>query len=99
MSGDVSAACEISEAIAVLNQWNVSGSSVRNEDAAKAFDQLFGGAARYFEKLPFPASAYAQILKTVRDNNFFTNMSKLLDSENPNTPAGQQLRILRYDGS
>ena len=44
VAGDVSAAREISKAIDVLNKWAVPGSRTSSEDAAKAFDKLFGGA-------------------------------------------------------
>ena len=36
--GDANAACEISDAVSVLNNWNMPNSSVSNEEAAKAFD-------------------------------------------------------------
>src|SRR5262245_23704128 len=37
--GDVKAACEISEAVSVLNDWSLPNSKMSNEEAAKAFDQ------------------------------------------------------------
>ena len=92
VAGDVGAACEISEAIEVLNRWSVPNSRVSNQDAAKAFDQLFGGAARYMGKLPFPANQYAKLLEAIKQYNFFSNMQKLMDPENPDTPAGRALR-------
>ena len=81
LSGDMSAACEISEAVEILNDWNTPNSRVSNQEAAKAFDKLFGGAARYFAKLPFPASAYAQILDGIAKYNFFSSMQQKLDPE------------------
>jgi len=95
-AGDVSAACEISEAISVLNDW--SNSKASSQQAAKAFDQLFGGAARYMGKLPFPANAYAKLLAGIKDYNFFSNMQKTMDIENPNSPEGRQLQELERQG-
>jgi hypothetical protein len=91
-AGDMSAACEISEAISVLNQWNTSGGSASNQDAAKAFDQLFGGTARFFSKLPPPANVYANIFSEIAKNNFFSRMQDLMDPESPNTPSGRMMR-------
>jgi len=95
-AGDLSAACEISEAISVLNDW--SNSKASSQQAAKAFDQLFGGAARYMGKLPFPANAYAKLLAGIKDYNFFSNMQKTMDIENPNSPEGSQLQQLERSG-
>jgi hypothetical protein len=95
-AGDISAACEISEAISVLNDW--SNSKASSQEAAKAFDQLFGGAARYMGKLPFPANAYAKLLSAIHDYNFFANMQRTMDIENPNSPEGSQLRELERQG-
>jgi hypothetical protein len=92
ISGDVSAACEISEAVAVLNDWSLPNSKTSSQDAAKAFDRLFGGAANFFEKLPPPVNAYAQIFAEVSKNNFFSNMRDQLDPESPNTPRGRAMR-------
>jgi hypothetical protein len=90
--GDVKSACEISEAIAVLNRWVLEGSTISNQDAAKAFDKLFGGAANFFEKLPPPINQYARILSSVADFKFFSHMQDMMDPESPNTPRGRQLR-------
>jgi hypothetical protein len=90
--GDVNSACEISKAVDVLNQWTLDGSKVSNQDAAKAFDQLFGGAANYFEKLPPPVNAYARVLSSIAEFKFFSNMQNIMDPESPNTPRGRVLR-------
>jgi uncharacterized protein YgbK (DUF1537 family) len=88
---DVNAACQISEAVSVLNDWTSGKTS--NEFAAKAFDKLFGGAARFMGKLPFPANQYAKLLAEIGQYSFFANMQSKLDpmsSEN----EGAQLRQL-----
>jgi hypothetical protein len=91
VANDVKSACAISDAVSVLNKWTRPNSSISNDDAAKAFDQLFGGAATYFEKLPPPVNAYAQILSSVAEFNFFSNMRKKLDPEQ-RAAGGRQLR-------
>jgi hypothetical protein len=98
-AGDVSAACEISEAIDVLNDWALPNTRTSSQDAAKAFDRLFGGAARYMGKLPFPANQYAKLLAAVSDYNFFSHMQKTMDfTNNPNNPEGRQLLELERQG-
>ncbi len=94
-SGGVSAACQISEAVSVLNDW--TNGKAGDDDAAKAFDKLFGGAAQFMSQLPYPASQYAQILAAVGKYNFFANMRRQLD---PMTTSneGPQLRQLERDG-
>ena len=94
VAGDVNAACEISEAISVLNEWSMPGTRVSNEDAAKAFDKLFGGAGRYMGKLPPPANAYASILKEIGKYNFFANMQRKM----MNSSERSQLEQLEKDG-
>ncbi|MGD0364651.1 MAG: hypothetical protein ABSC93_27555, partial [Bryobacteraceae bacterium] len=94
VSGDVSAACQISEAVSVLNDW--TNGKAGDDDAAKAFDKLFGGAAGFMSKLPFPASQYAQILAAAGKYNFFANMRRQLDPMN--SSEGPQLRQLERDG-
>jgi hypothetical protein len=91
-ANDVKSACEISEAVALLNRWTQSKTAISNQDAAKAFDKLFGGAANYFAKLPPPVNAYAQILSSVAEFSFFSNMQRLMDPENPGSARGRQLR-------
>ena len=90
-SGDISAACEISEAVSVLNDWALPNTRVSPQDAAKAFDRLFGGAARYMSKLPFPANTYAQLFSAIREYSFFSNMQKMLDPLNLNNSEVRQL--------
>jgi len=77
----VSAACEIGQAVAVLNAWGGRGSQVTDAEAAKAFDKLFGAAARFFEKLPPPANSYAGVLKEISRASFFENMRVKLNPE------------------
>ncbi|HET8699689.1 MAG TPA: hypothetical protein VFO94_19555, partial [Gammaproteobacteria bacterium] len=63
--------------------------------AAEAFDKLFGGVARYAEKLPGPVSAYAKVLDQISVSQFFTNMQALGDSRvgnNTRTPTGRQMK-------
>jgi hypothetical protein len=92
--GDVNAACEISQAISVLNEWSMPNTRVSNEDAAKAFDKLFGAAGRYMGKLPPPANAYANILNDIGKYNFFANMQgKMMNSS-----ERRQLEQLEKDG-
>jgi hypothetical protein len=97
VAGDVSAACEISEAVTVLMDWGSPGSRKSSPDAAKAFDKLFGGAARYMGKLPFPANQYAEILSAVSKYSFFSNMQNIMDPESPDTPRGRQMRELNKE--
>ena len=92
VAGDMTAACQIVEAVEVLNQWTLDSASVSNQEAAKAFDKLFGGAARFFKKLPWPASAYADIFAEIAKDNFFSRMQDLMDPESPNTPRGRAMR-------
>ncbi len=93
--GDVSAACQISEAMSVLNDWTNGKAS--SQDAAKAFDKLFGGAARFMGKLPFPANQYAKLLAAIAEYNFFANMRRLNDPmTSPN--EGRQLQQLEREG-
>jgi hypothetical protein len=90
--GDVKGACEVAEAIVVLDKWVLPNGAVSNQDAAKAFDKLFGGAAHFFEKLPPPINAYASILSGVAEFNFFSRMQDIMHPESPNTPKGRALR-------
>jgi hypothetical protein len=76
---DLDAACDISEAMDVLGDWGLPGSKTSNEEAAKAFDKLFGGAARFMSKLGYPATIYAEYFKAISKYNFFSNMNKEID--------------------
>jgi hypothetical protein len=98
IAGDVSAACEISDAIDTLNKWAVPGSRTSSADAAKAFDKLFGGAARFMGSLPFPANQYARIFSAIAENSFFSNMRELMDPGSPRTTEGRQLQELEKSG-
>lgn len=86
---DIKAAGEIANALAILTEWK-DGKRTPAE-AARAFDQLFGGAARFAEKLPSPLKQYALILKQISISNFFSNMQNLMDPEG-DTPRGRELR-------
>ena len=95
VSGAVAAACEISDAVAVLKQWRLAipgRAGVSDADAAKAFDELFGATAEYMAKMPFPANQYAQIFQAISKYSFFSNMRQLLDPENPKTEQGRTMR-------
>jgi hypothetical protein len=92
--GDANAACEISEAVSVLNDWSSLNSGISNQDAAKAFDKLFGGAADFFKKLPPPANAYAQILEEIGRVSFFSNMQQLMDPASATTSHGRAMKAV-----
>jgi hypothetical protein len=94
--GDVKGACDILEAVSVLNDWTLPNSKVSNQEAAKAFDLLFGGVATYFEKLPPPVNSYARVLAEISRTNFFSQMEDTMNLESPNTLNGQRMRdVLR----
>jgi len=96
VTGDVSAACQINEALTVLNKWklNTNPSPKVSQEAAKAFDKLFGGAATYMKSLPPPANQYAQILEAISKYSFFSHMAGYNDPDTWTGPEGQQLREL-----
>jgi hypothetical protein len=96
--GDVKAACDIAEAVSVLNDWGTPNSKTSNEEAAKAFDKLFGGVADYFEKLPPPVNSYAKILEEIGRTNFFSNMRAKMDFTGPGTTEGRALQDLEKSG-
>lgn len=96
LNQDVSAACEIGDAIKVLNVW-ANDPKADNRLAAAAFDKLFGGVARYAEKLPFPANSYAPVLAQIKIAQFFTKMQALGESRvggNELTPTGRQMKLV-----
>ena len=91
-ANDVSAACEIGDAISTLNSWVEDKKT--NAEAAAAFDKLFGGIANFASKLPPPTNAYADVLKGISVAKFFANMNRLGDSRaglNRSTPTGNQM--------
>lgn len=93
-AGDIGAACQISEALSVLNEW-ASNPNGDNAKAAAAFDKLFGGLSVYAAKLPAPANAYAKILNQISVSQFFTNMQRLGESRvggNTSTPTGKAMK-------
>lgn len=94
MAGDISAACQISEAVSELNKWAADPRG-DNASAAAAFDKLFGAAARFASKLPPGVNQYAKILEQISVSRFFTNMQRLGASragENASTPTGRQMQ-------
>jgi hypothetical protein len=98
MVGDVRAACEISEAISVLNDWSTSNGKISNQEAAKQFDRLFGGLANYMNKLPPPFSTFwGKFFESIKDYNFFSNMQKKMDFTTYG-PEGEQLQQLERQG-
>lgn len=88
---------EISDAIYVLNQWVKTPPGVDNAAAAKAFDKLFGGAAKLAENIPGPAKEYARILEQISISGFFSNMQKIMDPESKFTPRGRALKSVMED--
>jgi len=97
IAGDVSAACEISDAVSVLNKWSMQDSGVTNEDAAKAFDQLFKGAAHFFKKLPRPWNEYARLFEEIGIVSFYSNMQGIFDPDNFHNMKGVLRGINRSD--
>jgi hypothetical protein len=89
--GDIRAACEISDAIMVLNSWAADPDG-DNAKAAAAFDKLFGALSIYLSKLPPGINQYARIFEQIGFAKFFTNMRGLLDPENPRTPSGSAMK-------
>ena len=93
---DLGAACEIGDALKVLSVW-ANDPKADNRLAAAAFDKLFGGVARYAEKLPFPVNSYAPVLAQIKIAKFFTNMQALGESRvggNELTPTGRQMKAV-----
>lgn len=90
-AGNATAACDIADAIVVLNHcWLSHDKGCSEADAARAFDKLFGGAGRYMEALPPPLNQYARIFHEIAQDNFFANMQRAM---NPlYTSEGPQLR-------
>jgi len=79
LAADASAACEISEAVAILNDWIIAPRTEEGDlEAAKAFDQLFGGAAQFFAKLPPPLDQYSKLLNEICRVSFFSNMAEIM---------------------
>ncbi len=85
-----SAACEISEAIGVLNAWDLqSNSPTSSAEAAKAFDRLFGGVAVFMDHLGFPLSLYKGTFEEIGKFSFFSNMQKKLDPGGSGSTSGR----------
>ena len=100
VTGDVSAACQINEALSVLNKWKLKTNPTPEDgqEAAKAFDKLFGGAATYMKSLPFPANQYARVLEAISQYSFFSHMAGYNNPDTWTGPEGRQLRELEKSG-
>lgn len=77
-AADVSAACDIAEAIDILDRWILPGSAVGSQEAARAFDRLFGGVGRFFSKLPPPFNRYGDIFAEICKVSFFSTMEETM---------------------
>jgi len=85
-----SAACEISEAIGVLNAWDMQNNSpTGSAEAAKAFDRLFGGVAEFMGHLPFPLSLYKDTFEEIGKFSFFSSLQKQLDPGGSGSTSGR----------
>jgi hypothetical protein len=93
LAADATAACAISAAIEVLRRWDPQGDSA---DAAKAFDQLFGGVANFMGHLPFPLDQYKGIFEGIGKYGFFSHMRDLL-THGPGTSGDRVLREAEKD--
>jgi hypothetical protein len=92
--GDISAACDISNCIDILNKW-ASDPNADNKVAAEAFDKLFGATSRFAAKLPAPANAYSKILAQISISHFFKSMYDLGQTrtgENTSNAYGRQMK-------
>jgi uncharacterized protein YgbK (DUF1537 family) len=93
LASHASAACEISEAIGVLNTWDLqSNSRTSSEQAAKAFDQLFGGVASFMHYLPFPLSLYEDTFKDIAKYGFFSNIRNMQDPGGSGSTSGRMMQ-------
>jgi len=95
--GNANAACEISNAVSVLNRWTVDSKAVSREEAAQAFDHLFGGTATFFERLPPPVNQFSKILSTIAEFNFFGQMQDLMHPENSNAHGRAMRQAMGVD--
>jgi hypothetical protein len=94
--GDIRAACEISEAVKVLNAW-AKNPNADNAKAAVAFDKLFGGLSEYIYKFPTPIGQFSIIFKQIGIGKFFTGMQRIMDRSGQGqqyTPTGKALKYL-----
>lgn len=91
--GDVAAIGRMGEAIAVLNGWAATPPTRTPDEAAAAFDLLFGAAGRFSARLPFPVNTYAPILEAIGISRFFSGMRVLLDPER-RPSGGRQMRAV-----
>jgi uncharacterized protein with von Willebrand factor type A (vWA) domain len=97
--GDIGAACQISDAVKVLNKW-AADPNPDNAEAAAAFDKLFGGISVYVEKLPPPIGQFSAIFKQISIGKFFTGMERLMfrtGKGEPYTPTAKALRAIENE--
>lgn len=94
---DAAAAWQIADAICTLSKWVEPDTRVTPAEAAKAFDQLFGGAANLANKLPGPLASFAKILSEISKQNFFAKMEQIGYGTGNVSPADrpQMERIMR----
>jgi hypothetical protein len=89
---DADSACAVADAVLVLNRWTTDGTAVGSQEAAKAFETLFGGAGRLLGKLPFPLNQYAPFLTEVQKSNLLTRTANRLDPIGRYTRGNPQLQ-------
>lgn len=80
----------------VLNKWklNTNATAKDSQEAAKAFDKLFGAAATYMKNLPPPANQYAQVLEAISQYSFFSHMAGYNNPDTWTEGEGPQLKEL-----
>lgn len=89
---DIAAIGQIKDSVDALNVWAALPPGKGNAAAAAAFDNLFGGVARFAGKLPPPLNFYGKLFEQIGISKFFGNMQSLMDPESPNTPKGRALK-------
>jgi hypothetical protein len=95
LAADASAACEISEAVATLNDWVIAPRTDEGDlKAAQAFDRLFGGAAHFFEKLPPPFNQYGKLLNEICRVSFFSNIAEIMRHGQATPGGGPMQKVL-----
>lgn len=93
--GKLDAFFKLKDAVEVLEGWPDDG--VTDEEAAAAFDEMFGAAAVFADSLPPPINQYARVLEQVQISSFFGNMQRLGASRvggNDSTPTGRQMQMV-----
>ncbi len=83
------AGCTIAGALTVLDSWDPQGNShTSSADAAKAFDDLFGGVADFMSYLPAPLDQYKGIFEGIGKFGFFAHMQNKMISTGSETTGG-----------